>query len=351
MSKTGKRARDEDDYEDVSDTDPHDSQAEEDEEEDDLQPPKKLPKTQPTKRTPDQKRVKKQPKPKKKKYQFCDDDAVLCEEAIVRFGLNYKSIWETYFKQKGASQNQVKNFINSPEMEDVKEDAKERHAKLKAERKNLFLSSVRKEREKIESQQKPEAKEVEPPVATKSEAQKMEPVSIFGKPVNEGFLIQSKELMTSQPLFVASGNIYAVMFKHVLGSQCYIDLDPDQKIVTFRVVHSAYLVPREFKKTKFFQEVDPGWTGRFDNFNTEIKAYTQLHPFQLPADTNMENINVKRFDHQTCTSWLVEVHFQKTLSVATHLMPKASLWEILEEDIKKGRGQDEVFEQEVRKAS
>jgi hypothetical protein len=226
------------------------------------------------------------------------------------------------------------------------------HAQLKAEKKNLYLSSVKSQREKLESKisnnntnreetstvpsPTPMIKEETPPI-----------IPVFGKPQGDCILIPSRELMSSQPFFVSHGLTYCVMLKHILASQCYLEFDVDKKIVIFRVVHLTYLFPKEFKKTKFWTDVNPTWNGKFDNFGTETKAFVSRHPFQLPSDTNMEAVNIKRYDVQTCTSWLVEVHFQKSLAVANHLMPNASMWGLLEEGIKEGKGQDEVFQQET----
>ena len=55
----------------------------------------------------------KQPTKKQKlaNYEFQSDDVEIIEKAIQRFGLNYSSIWETYYKQK-TSLNRLRNFIN-----------------------------------------------------------------------------------------------------------------------------------------------------------------------------------------------------------------------------------------------
>lgn len=63
------------------------------------------------------------PAKKKRAYEFQEEDAEIIENAIIRFGLNYKSIHEKFYKEK-TSLNKLKEFISSDSMIDVKESAK-----------------------------------------------------------------------------------------------------------------------------------------------------------------------------------------------------------------------------------
>lgn len=66
-----------------------------------------------------QKSTKKQ---KLSQYKFEEEDVRIIEEAIQRYGLNYSSIHEKYFKDK-TSLNRLRKFIQSDEMTKLKEAA------------------------------------------------------------------------------------------------------------------------------------------------------------------------------------------------------------------------------------
>lgn len=149
------------------------------------------------------------------------------------------------------------------------------------------------------------------------------------------------------PFFYTFENIYVIMLRHVLGAQCYFDVDKTTKVLKLTVESKPYLIPSEFEKTRLFQ-LHPNWDGRFQN-SKEIKP--EIHCIQLPADTNVEEVNIERFDTPTCLGWLVQFHFKKQLIAADHLKPGKSLWEVLDEKPKPGCGVDEIMAKELEKSS
>lgn len=64
------------------------------------------------------------PPKKKTKYVFTEKDIDTVEAGIIKYGLNYSSIHDHYFRNK-TSLNQVKAFINSEEMLNIKTTASE----------------------------------------------------------------------------------------------------------------------------------------------------------------------------------------------------------------------------------
>jgi hypothetical protein len=153
--------------------------------------------------------------------------------------------------------------------------------------------------------------------------------------------------ISAPPFFVAHKNKYVVMVRHVLGTICWVSVNKDTKVLDLTLENKAYLIPKEFEKTELFK-LHKKWDGLFDN--VESKTQKEKHLFQLPMDTNVEEVSIRRFDHQTCFGWLVELHFEKQLFGADHLRPSASLWELLEEGVKEGRGADEVMEATLKEA-
>lgn len=197
------------------------------------------------------------------------------------------------------------------------------HAALKNERKNLYLEEVFKA-----------TKEREKNVLS----QTREPLSA---------LQSSQSNLAHPPFFVSFENKYVIMLRHVLGTQCYVEIDGEQKILRMVLEVKDYLIPSEFKMTKLF-EMKPDWEGRFDNMGQNQSKTFEHHVIRLPADTNVEEVNIDRYDHQTCFGWLVELHFEKQLVRADHLKPKASLWGLLEEKPKEGRGADVVMAEALK---
>lgn len=64
-------------------------------------------------------------KPKSQTFEWEKEDAEVIEAAIVRYGLNYKAIWEQNFRdgKRTTTQYQMKKFINSEPMAEIKQKA------------------------------------------------------------------------------------------------------------------------------------------------------------------------------------------------------------------------------------
>ena len=147
------------------------------------------------------------------------------------------------------------------------------------------------------------------------------------------------------PMFISHGSVYVLIFKHVLGDQCFLQTDKITKKVTLVVERKTHLVPREFEKTELYKQY-PSWNGRFDNFATAA-PFREYHNFQLPSDANVSEECIRRFDTQTISGWMVEFHFKVEQTTYDHLLPNASMWGLFEETTKPGKGCDEHFQFEL----
>lgn len=71
------------------------------------------------------------PHKRSKGYEFGEEDAERIEQAISNYGLNYQAIHrDIYQGRKDVTVNRLRNFINSEEMSEIKQTAKEGKCKV-----------------------------------------------------------------------------------------------------------------------------------------------------------------------------------------------------------------------------
>ena len=146
------------------------------------------------------------------------------------------------------------------------------------------------------------------------------------------------------PFVVITDHLYILIVKHVIGDQCFLEVDRGTKLVNCRIQRKAYLIPEEFRKTEYYQQ-ESNWNGRFDNYPSN--TYDEDHFYQLPDDANVEQECIKRYDRQTLCGWMVEFHFKKQIRNTSHLEPNESMWGLFYESVVPGRGCDAFFQKEL----
>jgi len=124
------------------------------------------------------------------------------------YGLDYKGIWETNFKDK-SSQRKLTDFISSPAMAQVKAAAAAEHKRLKRERVELFKAKIEEEKATVQ-------------VVTNTQPAEEASSFFLAKPLANGqALLPSIQFAPSPPIIITFKDSYSVFNDnfHGMGSR------------------------------------------------------------------------------------------------------------------------------------